>query len=146
MRNIIYAYMTNGHPTGEKFNIDVDHDVLGYVDRDVEKYYTSWQAKALRDSKGQPIYYKDKHGNPIEAMVQARLAARDGTKLKDNPGTRIKVDPVTGAEILIDGQQQIELIPGRYLVIDVGTGKYLVKSKYVPTATIANVNIYEDGE
>jgi hypothetical protein len=35
MNKLIYEYM-NTHTTA----LDVNHDILGYVDKDVEKYYT----------------------------------------------------------------------------------------------------------
>jgi hypothetical protein len=40
MRRAFYDYMMNGKPTGDQFTFDINHDTLGYVDKDVEKLYS----------------------------------------------------------------------------------------------------------
>jgi hypothetical protein len=66
MKNIIYEYMTNKHPDNSVAGISslTSRDCLGYVDKDVEKQYTSWGWTYVLDKYGNKK--KDTNGNYIK--------------------------------------------------------------------------------
>jgi hypothetical protein len=136
MRNILYDYMMNGKPTGEKFPIEVAHDVLGYVDKDVEKYYTAWKHDYCLDGDGNYI--------PVQEKIFAR--DEDGNLKLDENGKAI-YDTVqlfrTVALPLTEADKKL-LQENRTFILTVqDTAEIPVyKEVYKPICTISNVDIY----
>jgi hypothetical protein len=123
MRNILYDYMMNGKPSGEQFPLDIAHDVLGYVDKDVEKFYTAWALE----------YCVDADGNRIRLTEMI-----DGKKV-----------PIYGLvpKVLIEKETKA-ILDNRLFVLttsDVGTIP-LYKQRYVPIGSIGNIDIYDEEE
>ena len=69
MKNIVYDYMNSKHPDNSIAGISslANHDCLGYIDKDVEKYYTSWVPKPVLNKYGE--IKKDEEGNVITEKV-----------------------------------------------------------------------------
>lgn len=70
MKYIIYDYMHNQAINintlyGIKNSQLVIQDGLGYVDKDVEKYYTGWTTEIVLDEKGNKKQATDKDGKPL---------------------------------------------------------------------------------
>lgn len=137
MRRIFYDYMMNGKPSGDQFTFDINHDTLGYVDKDVEKFYTAWKLE----------YCLDKNGNRIQVTE----------KVKDVNGNYI-IDPLTGkpkevplyrlVNALLTEEQKKLLLENREFILtaqDLGTMP-LYKQRFVPQGTIGSINIYEEEE
>lgn len=146
MRNIIYDYMTNGHPNGETFSMFVNHDILGYVDKDVERLYTSWIRQICYDKNGNPIIEKDENGEPVYKVVNKMLITNgfsyDGIPEKNDVGNSSKYLTEDKSEPTDPKPDPDKL--GRYLLVDDVTYEPVYKSKYVPTGTIMNADIYHD--
>lgn len=123
MRNILYDYMMNGKPSGEQFTYDINHDTLGYVDKDVEKFYTAWSLEFCRDSNGDKI--------PLTEYVNGQWI------------------PVYGIEPKLLTEQEKKLLTDnrKFLLTtrDMGTVP-LYEQVYVPIGSIGTINIYDEEE
>lgn len=121
MRNILYDYMMNGKPSGEQFPLDIIHDTLGYVDKDVEKFYTAWSLD----------YCYDENGNRIRLTETI-----DGKKV-----------PLYGLvpKMLIEADKKLLLENRLFILTTSDTGTVpLYKQRYIPLGNISNANIYEE--
>lgn len=140
MRNILYDYMMNGKPTGEFFNSEIAHDVLGYVDKDVEKFYTAWKHE----------YCKDRNGNLIPLTEKERAYDENGNPLFDEYGRAVYNEVPLYREVnlpLTEADKNLLLEARSFLLMvnDVANIP-MYKEVYKPVCTISNVDIYEDEE
>lgn len=136
LRNIFYDYMMNGRPQGDQFTFDINHDTLGYVDKDVEKFYTAWNLEYVRDKDGHKIQVtekvKDKNGNYM---------TDENNKFIERPLYR------TVNAILVGDNTDILREVRSYILTakDVGAMP-LYKQRFVPQGTIGTIDIYSEEE
>lgn len=135
MRRVFYDYMMNGKPSGDKFTFDINHDTLGYVDKDVEKFYTAWSLEYCTDEKGNRI--------PLTEKVKKA----DGTYEEDPETGKPKERQLYRlVNALLTEEQKKLLLEKREFILtaqDLGTIP-LYKQKYVPQGTIGNIDIYSE--
>lgn len=126
-RRILYDYMMNGKPSGDFFTFDINHDTLGYVDKDVEKFYTAWGLE----------YCLDKNHNRIP--VTEEIKDKDGNII----GERIIYRVVN--KLLTDAEKKLLLEKRDYAltVKDPGTVP-LYKQRFVPMGSIGTIDIYSE--
>lgn len=137
LRNIFYDYMMNGKPSGEQFGYEINHDTLGYVDKDVEKFYTAWHLE----------YVLDENGNRIQLTERERDA--DGNFIRDPETNRFKEVPLYRLvnHLLTEEEKKLLLEKREFILTanDLGTVP-LWKQRYVPQGSISTINIYEGEE
>ena len=168
MRNIIYDYMMGGKPSGELFSSDINHEIFGYVDKDVEKYYTAWGKDFCRDENGDKIHltvkepivdengqqiviFDEKTGRWVPQFEEVKLYQVVNKILTDNDVESVKevLGPiVTETGAVYDRVHGKVLLENRNFVLtaqDQGVVP-LYKTKFVPLGTIANIDIYDTNE
>ena len=135
MRRTFYDYMMNGKPSGDTFTFDINHDTLGYVDKDVEKFYTAWTLEYCLDEKGNRIplteKIKDENGNYIIDETTGKPKERQLYRL---------------VNALLTEEQKKLLLEKREFILtaqDLGTIP-MYKQAYVPQGTISNIDIYSE--
>lgn len=142
MRNMLYDYMLNGKPTGEPFNRTICHDILGYVDKDVEKFYTAWTHEICRDKDGNFI--------PLTEREKRVKVDEQGNPIKDENNNYIYeyVDVPLLREVnmpLSEADKKLLLEARTFLLMinDIANIP-MYKEVYKPVCTISNVNIYTE--
>jgi hypothetical protein len=125
-RRILYDYMMNGKPSGDFFTYDINHDILGYVDKDVEKFYTAWGLE----------YCLDKDHNRIP--VTEEVKDKDG-----NVSERIIYRVVN--KLLTEAEKKLLLEKRNFAltVKDPGTVP-MYKQRFVPMGSISTIDIYSE--
>jgi hypothetical protein len=147
MRNILYDYMMQGNPNNTSFGIEVAHDILGYVDKDVEKFYTAWKFENCRDEFGNliPLTEKfqkiDENGDYIfdennKPVYEWRPLYKQVATLLE--ATAYDVAPYK-SKLLKEGNDFL-------LTINDQGNIPLYKQKYVPVSNIQNIDIYGEEE
>ena len=127
-RNIFYDYMLT--PEINYSNIikhNAGQDCLGYIDKDVEKYYTAWSVSYRLDKDGKPIQKVDEYGNPIFTKPDVFIGAGENSRnviIADRlqRGLQIKQD---------EDEETTYKIPVYETVVN-------------QVATISNIDIYQD--
>ncbi len=139
MRNILYDYMMGGKPSGEQFPQEIAHDVLGYVDKDVEKFYTAWKHEYCRDASG--------HYIPL--TIKEKVLDGDGNPVRDENGKYVYEEVQLYREIQMPlteaDKKLLEEIREFVLVIKDHAEIPMYREVYKPLYTVSNVDIY-DGE
>jgi hypothetical protein len=150
MRNILYDYMMTSNPTKNTSGIEVSHDILGYVDKDVEKFYTAWAYENCRDSDGNLLplterfqkidengdYVFDENNKPV---YEWRPLYKQVNALLESSASKKKDDVHYKSELLTESKD--------FLITISDTGNIpLYKQKYVPITTIQNIDIYGEEE
>lgn len=126
-RRILYDYMMNGKPSGDFFTFDINHDTLGYVDKDVEKFYTAWGLE----------YCLDKDHNRIP--VTEEIKDKDGNVI----GERIVYRVVN--KLLTDAEKKLLLEKRDYALTVKDPGAIpLYKQRFVPMGSIGTIDIYSE--
>ena len=136
MRRAFYDYMMNGKPTGDQFTFDINHDTLGYVDKDVEKFYTAWSHEYCRDREGRRI------------QVTEKVKDANGNYKKDENGKYIERPVYRLVNALLTEEQKKLLMEQRQFLLtakDQGTMP-LYKQRFVPQGTIGTIDIYSEEE
>jgi hypothetical protein len=155
MRNILYDYMMGGKPTSTSFGFETVHDILGYVDKDVEKVYTAWTFENCRDGEGKliPLVGKiqefnedgtpkvDENGNYV--YTKGRLYKKVFPLLESVTDPKEKMRHVSDHSLLVEGDQFLLTVKARPGSADTVP---LFKQKYVPVTNIQNVDIYGEEE
>ena len=126
-RRILYDYMMNGKPSGDFFTFDINHDTLGYVDKDVEKFYTAWGLE----------YCLDKNHNRIP--VTEEIKDKDGNII----GERIVYRIVN--KLLTDAEKKLLLEKRDYALTVKDPGAIpMYKQRFVPMGSISTIDIYSE--
>jgi hypothetical protein len=166
MRNILYDYMMTGKPSGEQFSSDVNHEIFGYIDKDVEKYYTAWGKDFCRDENGNKIHltakepivdengqqiviFDEKTGRWVPQYEEVKLYQVVNKILTDNDVASVKevLGPiVTETGAVYDRTHGRILLENRDFMLTVRDQGVvpLYKTRYVPLGTIANIDIYNE--
>jgi hypothetical protein len=139
MRNMLYDYMMRGKPTGEKFPQHIAHDVLGYVDKDVEKFYTAWKHE----------YCRDEAGNYIPVKERVLVYDEDtGKPKRDENGNLVYEYQQLFREVnlpLTEADKKLLLEAREFLLMINDVANLPVyKEVYKPICTISNVDLYEE--
>lgn len=144
MRNMLYDYMLKGRPTGEPFSRTICHDILGYVDKDVEKFYTAWTHEICRDKDGNFI--------PLTEREKRIKVDENGDPVKDENNNYIYeyVDVPLYREVtmpLTEADKKLLLEARTFLLMinDIANIP-MYKEVYKPVCTISNVDLYEEEE
>lgn len=147
MRNILYDYMMGGNPSNVSFGIDVIHDILGYVDKDVEKVYTAWKFENCLDAEGKPI----------QLTVKLPQVDKEGNQILDENNKPIYVDTPVYKKVkqLLEGKtvdptdeatlstHSLLTEDSEFLLTVLDEGEIAVyKQKYIPQGNIQNIDIY----
>ncbi len=140
MRNILYDYMMQGRPTGESFSQEIAHDILGYVDKDVEKYYTAWKHE----------FCKDKDGNFIPLTERVYQYDPDtGLPIFENGKHKFVEEPLyREVNLPLEEKDKRLLLESRsfLLMINDIANLPMYKEVYKPVCTLSNVDLYEEEE
>lgn len=135
IRHYAYDYMQDYryHNTD-----DSDHDILGYIDKDVETNYTSWKTVYATDAAGKKIPVRDSQNNIIWQYHNHLLAVANSLMLAQlstagqaqNDAALAQLIAVTTDSPIID-QDTNSRVPAAYRI------------KHIPSSTIQNVDIYK---
>lgn len=119
-RNIFYDYM---HADIPKENIieTAKLDSLGYIDKDVEKYYSAWNTLLVLDKNGKPIQIGEETVIKllrVDPISDNRvLAANENTLLSVNsePGEETNIKIYKTKNVSIGSIQNADIYPDIYL-------------------------------
>lgn len=142
MRNILYDYMMQGKPTSEQFPREIAHDILGYVDKDVEKYYTAWKHELCKDKDGnfipltEKVYlYDEETGKPIFDPETGKHKYKEEQLYREVNLPLAEKDK----KLLLETRSFL-------LMIQDIANLPMYKEVYKPVCTLSNVDIYDEEE
>lgn len=137
IRPYIYDYMNDYQTKGVGDN---NHDILGYIDKDTEKYYASWKYDYLYNHNGMKIPLTDEKGQILWQYWQDVLGTSN-----DEAGNIENEENAYDATMPATAYNQVFWAQSTEIITDEnGNMKPLgYRMKKTPKATLMNVDIYK---